>query len=388
MALMFCLGADHASAQQTRAEEIEAAQAEKATHLETYAPTVTEQRIGRAMRTLTNTPSIYVYIGSVFPGGWIALGPGYRKPFANTGRFDVHAAGSLRNYRILDSTLKLPDIARGLVQVDLRATWLDAPKVAFYGVGIDTPPEDKTSFLFNSKGAGATARVQPVKFFAAGVGYDYLDMHTDSGRVGTSVEQRFTPGQVAGISASPTYNRSQLFAEIDWRQSPGYTTSGGFYRVDWYRYNQTNSGPYSFRRLDAEVDQFIPLLHANWVLALRAAGSLTDTDAGNIVPYFLLPDLGGARMLRGYPIWRFRGRDRLLFTAEYRWTAGQFVDMALFVDAGKVAATRSDLDLSGLKHTVGIGVRFHTLAATVLRVEAARTRGEGVGLVFAFGPSF
>ena len=43
-------------------------------------------------------------------------------------------------------------------------------------------------------------------------------------------------------------------------------------------------------------------------------------------------------MLRGYPSWRFRDRNRLLLTGEYRWTAGQFVDMALFVDAGKVAA--------------------------------------------------
>jgi outer membrane protein assembly factor BamA len=284
--------------------------------------------------------------------------------------------------------LKLPDIARGLVRVDLRATWFDAPKVAFYGVGSDTTPEDKTSYLFNSKGAGATARVQPVKFLAAGVGYDYLDMHTGRGRTGTSVEQRFIPGLIAGIGANPNYNRTQLFAEIDWRQSPGYTTSGGFYRVDWSRYDQTNNGPYSFRRLDAEVNQFIPLVHANWVVALRAAASLTDTDAGDTVPYFLLPDLGGARMLRGYPIWRFRGRDSLLLTAEYRWMAGQFVDMALFVDAGKVTATRRDFDLGGLKHSIGIGVRFHTLAATVLRVEAARTRGEGVGLVFAFGPSF
>ena len=54
-----------------------------------------------------------------------------------------------------------------------------------------------------------------------------------------------------------------------------------------------------------------------------------------------MPELGGSHTLRGYSSWRFRDRNRLLLTGEYRWTAGPFVDMALFVDAGKVAARRS-----------------------------------------------
>jgi hypothetical protein len=384
---LLCLSAAPASGQQTREEEIAAAQAEKAAHLDVYAPTVTELRIARVMKALTNAPPVYAYFGSVFPGGLLAFGPGYRKDFAGTGHFDAHAAWSLKNYTTLDTTVKLPDVAHGLVRFNLRANWLDAPKVVFYGVGADSPTADRTSFLFRSASVGATARLQPLEFLSVGAGFDYLNLHTDGGHSGTSIEQRFTPQDAPGLGVSPSYKRSQLFADIDWRQSPGYTTSGGHYRLDWYNYDQQGQGPYSFQRLDAEVDQFIPLLHANWIVALRALASLTDTEAGESVPYFMLPDLGGSRMLRGYSNWRFRGRDRLLLTAEYRWTAGQFVDMALFADAGKVAATRSELDLHGLKHSFGIGIRFHTAAATLLRIEAARTR-DGVGLVFAFGPSF
>ena len=131
----------------------------------------------------------------------------------------------------------------------------------------------------------------------------------------------------------------------------------------------------------------MPLLRANWVLAFRALASYTEPRGGQTVPYFLLPDLGGTRTLRGYPSWRFRDRHRILLTGEYRWTAGQFLDMALFVDAGKVAARRSDLNLDGLQTGYGIGVRLHTPAATALRIEVARSV-EGTRLVFAFGPSF
>jgi hypothetical protein len=61
--------------------------------------------------------------------------------------------------------------------------------------------------------------------------------------------------------------------------------------------------------------------------------------------------------------------------------------MAFFYDAGKVAADRSDLDFNGLKRSYGVGARFHTLDANVLRIEYARG-DEGGRIIFAAGPSF
>jgi outer membrane protein assembly factor BamA len=100
-----------------------------------------------------------------------------------------------------------------------------------------------------------------------------------------------------------------------------------------------------------------------------------------------MPELGGSRLLRGYQAYRFRDKHRMLLTGEYRWMAGPLVDMALFIDAGKVAAERSDLNFNDLTITQGIGVRFHTPAQTVTRIEIARSH-EGTRLVFAFSPSF
>jgi len=128
-------------------------------------------------------------------------------------------------------------------------------------------------------------------------------------------------------------------------------------------------------------------MRENWVIAMRGLVSTTETASGDEVPYFLLPDLGGSHTLRGYPAWRFRGRDRMILTGEYRWTAGPLVDMALFLDAGKVADRLKDLDLNGLKTTYGLGMSFHTPNSTVTRIEVART-GEGTSLVFSFSPSF
>ena len=77
-----------------------------------------------------------------------------------------------------------------------------------------------------------------------------------------------------------------------------------------------------------------------------------------------MPDLGGSHTLRGYPTWRFRDRNRLLLTGEYRWTAGPFVDMALFIDAGQVAPRFSDLDGRTFKKSYGVGMSLHTPTST------------------------
>jgi outer membrane protein assembly factor BamA len=178
-----------------------------------------------------------------------------------------------------------------------------------------------------------------------------------------------------------------VFAEIDWRQSPGYTTRGGLSRVGWSGYRQTNAGARSFSRVDAEVQQFFPVLHENWVIALRAMASTTSVATGQNVPDLLLPDLGGSHTLRGYPAWRFRDRHRVLLTAEYRWKAGPLVDMALFIDAGKVAPRVRNLDFRNFRKTYGLGMSIHTPLSTVTRLEIAHTR-EGMGLVLSFSPSF
>jgi outer membrane translocation and assembly module TamA len=63
------------------------------------------------------------------------------------------------------------------------------------------------------------------------------------------------------------------------------------------------------------------------------------------------------------------------------------MDMAIFYDAGKVTSRRRDLDLDGLRNSVGVGVRFHGPMATPLRIELARGK-EGMQLVFAGNAAF
>jgi hypothetical protein len=373
--LAVMMSAAPARAQDTREEELAAERADKATSLHPYEPNGLERRIKLVDNLLFPQGPLYPFIGSVFEGGGLAGGGGFRRRVADSGSFNAHAAWSVRNYGDADASLLLPALPGGRVTVAMHGEKLHAPTVPFYGLGNGSPLEGRGEFAYNTTTAGVSTRVQAARALAVGGGLDRIGIRTN-------------PTGIANVTRlDPTYRRSSVFAEVDWRTSPGYTQSGGFYRLDWSDYRETNSGANSFRRLDAEVQQLVPLLRENQVIAVRGLASTTSADAGETVPYFMMPELGGSQVLRGYSSWRFRDRDRLLLTGEYRWTAGPLVDMLLFFDAGKVAARTADLNLRDLKTSQGIGLSLHTPITTPMRIQVAHSR-EGVSLVFSFSPSF
>ena len=318
---------------------------------------------------------VYAFVGKAFEGGGFAVGPGFRTRFGGTGAFDAHAAVSIKNNRALEASLRLPRFADDRVTVALRAYWLDAPDVAFYGIGQSSLDTNRVGLDYRATTIGVSTRVEATKHFTTGGGFDSIAMDMTAADNGSI------------LSATPTYGRTHLFAEFDSRTAARYTREGRFANVQWSDYRQMNGSAYTFGRLDAEFQQFVPLLRENWVIAMRALASTTTAADGREIPYVLLPDLGGSRTLRGYSAWRFRDRNRLLLTGEYRWMAGPLVDMALFLDAGKVTAHSRDLDLRNLTATYGIGASFHTPTSTIVRIELARTP-DGSSLLMSFGPSF
>jgi ATP:ADP antiporter, AAA family len=362
--------ASPAVAQETREEALAREHAAKAAGAQSQQPDRLEAILDRVDRAMFAQPRVYTFIGGVMQGGGLAVGPAYRRQFGDTGKVDMHAAWSVRNFKTVEGHVSLPAVAEGRVRTSLHANWTDAPTLAFYGTGIDSEGV-RSDFAYRTTTVGAQVRLAVAPHLAVGGGLDVLD----------------TSAQRDLATLTPTYGRSSVFAEFDSRPSPGYTRRGSLMRAELFDYRQMNDGAMSFRRVDVEVQQFVPLVRENWVIAVRALASSTTTSAGNEVPYFLMPDLGGSKTLRGYSAWRFRDRNRLLLTGEWRWTAGPFVDMALFADAGTVAPRVADLDWRDMKRSFGVGLTLHTLSSTITRLELSRTsNGTSVGI--SFSPNF
>lgn len=379
-----------AAAQDTRAELRAEQQAERAGHVTPYGLNRAERIIaGLENSALGVAPTgAYPWFGSIYPTGWMAFGAGYRSVFADTGSVNVVGGWSLKNFRMAQASVALPEVAHGRVRVQAHATWIGAPTVPFHGVGQASEPGDKAFYRYREASLGARIEVTPAPWFSMTAAIDHLDIATDGTGTNDSVELAFDPVRAPALLADPAYVRSTISAAIDWRHPPGYSGTGGLYRVELTDYSQQRDGPYSFRLLEAEIVQLIPVLRANWVLALRGMVTTTETGGAEAVPYFLMPSLGGSRNVRGYSTFRFRDRHRILWSAEYRWTPSRFLDMALFYDAGKVTPRRSDLDFSGLSGAYGIGMRVVSLSGTALRVEMARSAERALSLIWTSSASF
>jgi hypothetical protein len=375
-----------AAGQSSRADVIAQQEAAKAKALVPFKPNKAEALVDKIEGILLGTPSgFYPFFGSVWSGGGFTLGAGYRQFRGDNTFFDIKGLYSFSNYKYIETTAATLGLAGGKVNVGAHLGWRDATQVAYYGVGIETPPEDRSNYRFKQGWVSGDIVARPVWWtvFGANVGYEDFSLEPGAGSASPSIEEIFTPATAPGLGLSPKYLRSSFSAGIDTRPSPGYARTGTFVEARYHNYADQDD-TLSFDQVDAEITQHIPFLRESWVLSLHGLAQMASDD----VPYFMMPSLGSGSTLRAFPSWRFRDRNSLLLQAEWRWTPiPSALDMAFFFDAGKVTPERSQLDLNHLKTDFGIGVRFHSLLATPLRIELAKGN-EGTRLVFAGSAAF
>jgi len=376
------LGTARAQEPGSRAEEQARQQEEKARALKPFKPPWIERQLLAIEQAggFAVPRGLFVTFGDIKRGSGFALGPAYGKMFASGAVVVAKAEYAFSKAKVAQLAVQSPPLAAGRLRFKGRARWQDATIVRVYALGMDSP-NPKTEYAETKTELSGEGAFAPVRFvhFGAGVGLERFE---------TGISRRADPAHMdifdnlPGFGTDPRYLHSQAYAAIDSRDGPGYSRRGSLLRATLHDYRQQNDGPYSFQRLDGAAEQYLPILRGNWVLFFGLRASTTAADAGREVPFFLMPDLGG-NDLRGFANYRFRERHSILITAEYRWYAQEYLDAAIFYDAGKAVRTRGELDFTGLKSSFGAGVRLHGPQTTAIRLEVARSR-EGMRLLLKF----
>ena len=325
--------------------------------------------------------------GGDFPAGaGFKYGVGFTRGFGSPpegeagtlprAEIDMVAASSTRGYKRGSGAVSVRRMAGAPLDLRVRAQYYEFPQEDFFGIGPDTSTDDRTSYLLESREAAAEVQWTPVKMVEIIGGLAYVSPTIGSGTDSRfpSTEQRFDAASVPGFTEQPDFLRSDAGVAFDWRDNPLHPHAGGRYGVAVSNYQDRDLDAFGFQRVQVDLQQYVPLPHRYRILALRASAVLTDPHAGEQVPFYYQPTLGGAQQLRGFREFRFRDQNSLLFTAEYRWEAWWALDGALFVDAGTVAAERRDLALRDLDLSYGIGFRVHSNSAFVARLDLAFSR--------------
>ena len=357
---------------QLRTDQIESARTEKEANLKPYAPSKAEQVVESIENSLpyrlltSETRGFSLGFGNVAPGAGFAIGPTYTRPFGERGiilRIDARAAIN-KSYggRV---ELAIPRLFTDRTFLDFSTQYRNLSEMPYYGPGPESSKTGRSNYRLEDANFELRPGVRVFKGLSAGAIGSYLAVNTGPGQASAyiSTEEQFGPAATAGIDRQTNFWRGGGFVEYDWRDRSAYPTRGGKYLAQYVRHLDRKLGSYSFGRLDLDATQYVPLFNRTRVFTVHGASSLTTAGDGQHVPFYLQPTLGGANTLRGYRFYRFYGDNSVMLNGEYRWFCSPVLDMAAFVDAGKVFDRWEQWNLHNLKSDVGFSLRFKGRAA-------------------------
>jgi outer membrane translocation and assembly module TamA len=368
----------------TRAGQIEAQQADKARAVAPYRPGPIEGLVRKIDEHLTaRHVRWHPFYGPASHGAGVTAGAGYMFHTGDYDGLDVRAALSLNGSKRAEAEFRRPNLFRRRAALTVLGGWREGFGQNFFGLGTAAGSrDDRTEFDFRQTYGSATLDARPRRRLVLAGGLEYLRYEQRGG----SITARYSADTLAGVGQRVDYFQPHGRIALDWRPAADYARRGGAYGVTARRYIDAG-GPFSFTQVDYDLVQHLPVLRDAWVISLRARAETTFTGAGDAVPFFMMPFLGNATTLRGFRSTRFRDRQSLLLSAEWRILLNASLDAAVFYDAGKVTGRRAELNLRGLKSDYGVGLRFHTPASTPLRFDLAHSN-EGFRMVVGATAAF
>ena len=307
-------------------------------------------------------------------------GIGYRRSdlFNDILTARVTARGTLAGAQLYDGELQVNRLRRSKdTFVNVYAKYERSPHMDYYGLGANSRKEDRTRYQLDTASINGRAGYRFTRSLNAGIDLGYGAAHNSAvnDEDVPSIETKFDATTAPGLFDDTTFSSYGAFAAYDSRDLVRGPRSGGFYGIEFKRYIDMDAGTYSHRQLGVEGQQFFPYLNQQRVVALfvKARFAYTGRD-DRVVPFYLLPDLGGNFELRGFNQYRFADNNAFMAALEHRWYAFSGLEMALFVDAGKTVPEKGRVDFSGLNYSGGIGMRVRVRGAVVLRMDVATSR--------------
>lgn len=299
---------------------------------------------------------------------------------------------SWREYQAHEAGLRWSD-STGVVEV---AGGFDRDtEPHFWGIGADSPAAAETSYLRDrvyGRVAGTLGTPGPVEL-ALGAGYEENRVDRGFDDAVPALQDRFAPEALFGLGPEKTrFFRGRLSAELDMVEMDGLSKRGFGLEVASSLYRGAGPTEADFHRFRGSARAFLPVSRRH-IVAFRVASEVNRPDSGRGVPFFYLAELGGDPGGRAYSNQRFRSRDMVALTAEWRYEVWrELLDRMrlegfVFADEGAVARRLDEVSSSDWRPSFGGGLRLVSPGGEVGRVYWA-TGEEGSRVALDVGASF
>ncbi len=308
-------------------------------------------------------PTAGIVVPGSGPAAGLALNLDWNERAPAYGRFatNFEARGSENGF--WEAGARLQTLFAGYVengrspQFTFTAKHWDLPQLPFYGLDVPLP------FGFTLAGE------------LAGLWFD----PESSATFGTVNNEATAPG----LHGDTAYLRPRVLAA--WRY-PVADVLYGFSTVATVSYELDEAlrgGPYSFDRLEARWNVALGLGPDFGTFRFSSHLTISDPHAGNKVPFYRQPTLGGADIndensLRGYRDYRFRAPNLIAYEISYERQILDPLGFRVFAEVGKVGLQPGDLGFHGLKSSLGVAATFRLGGATVAEISLGWSAREGV----------
>lgn len=320
------------------------------------------------------TRHLAVVFGGIKQGSGPAAGPALSWDLPGGAYAQLKAVYSIHRFKLLQARYDSGPLFGKRSRILTRLRWQDAPELPLFETGPDAPNEHAEYGLRTAEWSGVIkTTLAPTTALSLGAG---LERHSAGPGWVDAEEDEALPAfpEVQGLGTHPLYVHTFAAISHDTRLSPDFSRTGRLVAAALHDYHDAHAGGQSFRQAEIAAQQLLPTSSGRGALGLTARAWLSQTAAGQELPFFFMPTLGGGDRLRGYRSYRFRDRDALLVSAEYRWAVHELLDVAGLYEAGTVSPTLRGLRLSGVAQSAGGGIRVHTKTSGLLRVDLARGR--------------
>ena len=373
-----------------------------------------DERVRSFTGTAHREKGITPLFGTVTPGSGLAGGAGY-KDFNALGPglgYEVGGMVSFRRYQEYSAAIGRLNARSSTVELDtadrrvgslfndsstkapgsalyVEARYRDYPQSIYYGSGTASLKTNRADYSLTGVSVEGVWQRQFDSSLGVSVRGGLLDLRVGTGTNSALVnfEERFAADTIPGGLEQPRFITLGAGLVRDTRRYPGAPDDGTFIGVGVRRFTADAAADLDFTRMTFDMRAYTQPITARGVLAVRALLSSDFTDSGRQTPFYLQQSLGGGDTIRGLPSYRFQDQALYVLTAEYRWRAHRYVEVAPFVDVGNAAPALSRLTFGSLKVGPGVAVRLRTDHRTLARLEWA-TSSEGYRIVVGTGPSF
>lgn len=247
---------------------------------------------------------------------------------------------------------------------DAGAKFRRLTEAQFWGVGIDSREDDKSNYEWEQIQLGGIwqAKASDHLTFNSAAGWETNRTGPGQNDDLPDVRETFDPDSLYGSLDVVNYLVAGTRATVDFTHIDVLQPRGVRFIGEAFLYAGTGSTDSDFLRLQGEVQGYIPF-NQRQSFALRGLVE-TNPGWGRGVPFYYLAELGGDRDLRGFSTARFRDRDRLTWTVEWRYEAWRELqdrsraEWFVFWDSGAVVPSLSEI--AQLRNDWGFGLRFAT----------------------------